>query len=143
MFRLAHFSDIHLGPLPDITYRDLLSKRITGFINWHRHRRVSLDNGIIDQLSDDLLRAAPDHIALTGDLVNLALDKEIEMARLWLEALGSPHDISLVPGNHDAYVPRALDKICKAWGNYMAGDGATGQVTRDRFPYLRVRGPIA
>lgn len=143
MFRLAHFSDVHLGPLPDITYRDLLSKRITGFINWHRHRRVSLDNGIIDQLSDDLLRAAPDHIALTGDLVNLALDKEIEMARLWLEGLGKPSDISVVPGNHDAYVPGAIEKICAAWGAYMTGDDTASPATRHHFPYLRLRGPVA
>lgn len=141
MFRLAHFSDIHLGPLPDVSYRELLSKRITGFINWHRHRRLSLDHGLIDHISDDMLAAKPDHIALTGDLVNLALKKEIEMARLWLESLGEPHDISVVPGNHDAYVPRALDRAHRAWGAYMIGDEAgPGD---DRFPYLRVRGPVA
>lgn len=143
MFRLAHFSDIHLGPLPDITYRDLLSKRITGFINWHRHRRVSLDNGIIDQLTDDMLATAPDHIALTGDLVNLALDEELAMARLWLQGLGAPKDISVVPGNHDAYVPGALAKACAAWGEYMAGDDAPPPAGNEHFPYLRVRGPIA
>ncbi|WP_274426526.1 metallophosphoesterase family protein [Chelativorans sp. YIM 93263] len=142
MFRLAHFSDIHLGPLPDVTYRELLSKRITGFINWHRHRRLSLDHGLIDKISDDILAAKPDHIALTGDLVNLALEKEIETARLWLESLGEPHDISVVPGNHDAYVPRALYKVCQAWDAYMTGDKA-GAAGRDRFPYLRVRGPVA
>jgi 3',5'-cyclic AMP phosphodiesterase CpdA len=143
MFRLAHFSDIHLGPLPDLTYRELISKRITGFINWHRRRRLHLDNGIIDRISEDMLDAEPDHIALTGDLVNLALDQEIEMARLWLESLGPPDNISVVPGNHDAYVPNALDKACRAWGPYMAGDGETAPVDRHHFPYLRVRGPIA
>ncbi|MFC6488869.1 metallophosphoesterase family protein [Nitratireductor sp. GCM10026969] len=143
MFRLAHFSDIHLGPLPDITYRELVSKRITGYINWHRFRRVALDNGIIDEITEDILAAKPDHIALTGDLVNLALEKEIEMARLWLEALGTPKDISVVPGNHDAYVPGALDRACRAWDGYMAGDGVTAPARRNRFPYLRVRGPVA
>jgi len=143
MFRLAHFSDIHLGPLPDLTYRELISKRITGFVNWYRNRRLNLDNGIIDAISEDILQAAPDHIALTGDLVNLALDKEIEMARLWLESLGTPEKISVVPGNHDAYVPGALDKACHAWGAYMAGDGASGPIERHHFPYIRVRGPVA
>ena len=65
---------------------------------------------------------APDHLAVTGDLVNLALDREIELARLWLETLGDPHDVSVVPGNHDAYVPGALDKVCRAWGPWMSGD---------------------
>lgn len=142
MFRLAHFSDIHLGPLPGVTYRELASKRITGFIHWHRRRRLTLDNGVIDKISDDMLAADPDHIALTGDLVNLALEKEIETARLWLESLGEPYDISVVPGNHDAYVPRALDRICQAWNAYMRGDGITG-FPSERFPYLRIRGPVA
>lgn len=143
MFRLAHFSDIHLGPLPDMTYRQLASKRITGYINWKRNRRVSLDNGIIDRLTDDMMDSAPDHIALTGDLVNLALEAEIDMARMWLESLGDPKDISLIPGNHDAYVPRALDKACRAWAPWMTGDESPPPVDRYSFPYLRVRGPVA
>jgi len=143
MFRLAHFSDIHLGPLPELTYRELISKRITGYINWHRRRRFNLDDGIIDLISDDIVASAPDHIALTGDLVNLALDREIEMARLWLESLGTPANISVVPGNHDAYVPHALDKACRAWGAYMTGDGAKPVTDHHQFPYMRVRGPIA
>jgi 3',5'-cyclic AMP phosphodiesterase CpdA len=65
------------------------------------------------------------------------------MARLWLELLGSPHDVSLVPGNHDAYVPGALDKACRAWGPWMAGDGHTGLADSHSFPYMRVRDTIA
>lgn len=141
MFRLAHFSDIHLGPLPAISYRELASKRITGYINWKRNRRLNLDHGVIDKITDDMLAANPDHIALTGDLVNLALDKEIEMARLWLEDLGPANAVSVVPGNHDAYVPGALARACRAWGAYMTGDSQ--EPVKDGFPYLRVRGQVA
>lgn len=143
MFRLAHFSDIHLGPLPDVRLRDLVSKRITGYINWHRHRKIALDNGIIDRLSDDLLASKPDHIALSGDLVNLGLDKEIEMAAIWLQSVGLPENVSVVPGNHDAYVRGSLRRACEAWGPYMTGDGVNDPVRPDSFPYLRVRGPVA
>lgn len=143
MFRLAHFSDIHLGPLPDLRLRDLVSKRITGYINWHRHRKISLDHGIIDALSDDMLAAKPDHIALTGDLVNLGLTQEIEMAAIWLQGLGSPEGVSVVPGNHDAYVRGSLRRACEAWGPYMTGDGVNDPVRPDSFPYLRIRGPFA
>lgn len=143
MFRLAHFSDIHLGPLPDVRIRELVSKRITGFINWHRHRKISLDDGVIDGLSDDMLAAKPDHIALTGDLVNLGLPKEIEIAGAWLQSLGPPEHVSVVPGNHDAYVRKSLKYACAVWGAYMLGDGAILPVTPNSFPYLRVRGPIA
>lgn len=143
MFRLAHLSDIHLGPLPEVRLRELLSKRITGYINWHRHRKINLDNGIIDALSSDMLAMKPDHIALSGDLVNLGLDREIEVAGLWLQSLGAPDYISVVPGNHDAYVRSSLRKACEAWGPYMRGDGDSGPVRPDSFPYLRIRGPIA
>ncbi|WP_265516996.1 metallophosphoesterase family protein [Nitratireductor luteus] len=143
MFRLAHFSDIHLGPLPDISYRELASKRITGYINWRRNRRFSLDHGIIDLITTDMLAAAPDHIALTGDLVNLALDREIELAKLWLEGLGDPKDISVVPGNHDAYVPGALKRACRAWAPFMTGDRSPPPTGRRGFPYMRVRGTVA
>jgi 3',5'-cyclic AMP phosphodiesterase CpdA len=143
MFRLAHFSDIHLGPLPAVTYRELASKRITGYINWRRYRRHHMQDGIAERLIADLRRKPHDHIAVTGDLVNLALDGEIEMARLWMEALGSYEDVTLVPGNHDAYVPGALDKACHAWGGWMSGDGATHPMERHSFPFLRRRGPLA
>ncbi len=143
MFKLAHFSDIHLGPLPDVTFRQLASKRVTGYINWRRNRRLNLDHGIIDRITDDMLAQEPDHVALTGDLVNLALDKEIEAAKLWLEGLSSPENVTVVPGNHDAYVPGALDKAVKAWGSYMAGDGKRPPKDRHAFPFVRERGPIA
>jgi 3',5'-cyclic AMP phosphodiesterase CpdA len=143
MFRLAHLSDIHLGPLPDVAYRDLVSKRITGYVNWHRNRRQFLHDNVIDAIVGDMKAAGPDHIAVTGDLVNLALDIEIDMARQWLELLGNPHDVSVVPGNHDAYVPGAFDKICRAWGGWMTTDGASPPRDREAFPYLRVRENVA
>ena len=43
MTNLAHISDIHLAPLPPVRPRDLLSKRITGFLNWKLKRNRTLD----------------------------------------------------------------------------------------------------
>ena len=143
MFRLAHISDAHLGPLPGVTYRDLASKRALGYVNWQRNRRRTMHDAVIDTLVADLKASGADHIAVTGDLVNLALDSEIEMARLWLENLGLPRNVSVVPGNHDAYVPGAFDKTCRAWAPWMSGDGANIQVDRHSFPYLRQRGDVA
>lgn len=143
MFRLAHLSDVHLGPLPEISYRELASKRVVGYVNWQRNRRKLLHDGVLGAIVDDIRAQQPDHTAVTGDLVNLALDAEIELARLWLEALGNGHDISVVPGNHDAYVPGAFDKACRSWSAYMAGDDQQVPVGRDTFPYLRVRGNVA
>src|SRR5690606_24125384 len=102
-----------------------------------------LHEGVIDRLVADLKVQTPDHVAVTGDLMNLALGGEIELARLWLEALGKPADVSVVPGNHDAYVRGALAKACAAWSPYMSGDNAAGPARPGSFPYLRVRGPVA
>lgn len=143
MFRLAHLSDVHLGPLPDVEYHQLVSKRALGYVNWHRNRRRFLHDSVIDSIVADMKAATPDHIAVTGDLVNLALDIEIDMARQWLATLGNPDDVSVVPGNHDAYVPGALDKVCRAWGAWMTSDGETAPADRRAFPYMRVRGDVA
>ncbi|MBX3598378.1 MAG: metallophosphoesterase [Rhizobiaceae bacterium] len=143
MFRLAHISDVHLGPLPDISYRELASKRVVGYVNWQRNRRHSMHDGIVDTIVSDIKAHAADHLTITGDLVNLALDAELEMARQWLETLGDPQDVSVVPGNHDAYVPGAFGKSCRIWQPWMTGDGEQRAVSRDTFPYLRVRGKVA
>lgn len=143
MFRLAHISDVHLGPLPEISYRELASKRMVGYVNWQRNRRKYLHDGVVDTILADMRAQAPDHIAVTGDLVNLALDAELELARLWLETLGDPNDVSVVPGNHDAYVPGAFGKCCRIWQRWMSGDDQGHPASRETFPYVRVRGNVA
>lgn len=143
MFRLAHLSDIHLSPLPAVRYRELASKRVTGYVNWVRNRKNALECSVLDDLTADLKAHQPDHIALTGDLVNLALDAEIAIARDWLEALGQPPDLSVVPGNHDAYVPGALRKACRLWEPWMRGDYIDNNNRAPQFPFMRRRGDIA
>lgn len=145
MFRLAHISDVHLGPLPALTFVELFSKRITGFVNWHRNRRRHLFTNTLDLVLDDIEQKAPDHLAITGDLVNLASRLEIAAVRHWLAEAGQPENVSVVPGNHDAYVRGAYEKSTRAWYPYMRGDAAPVEWQEDMhvFPYLRVRGPVA
>ena len=38
VFRIAHLSDPHLGPLPTVRLKDLASKRLTGYLNYRRNR---------------------------------------------------------------------------------------------------------
>jgi len=143
MFRLAHISDVHLGPLPAVTYRQLASKRITGYINWQRNRSKTFNDGALGAIVADIREAAPDHVAVTGDLMNLALADEITFSCKWLESLGDPHDISVVPGNHDAYVPGALAKACKVWRPWTTGETGWAKANENGFPYVRVRGKVA
>jgi 3',5'-cyclic AMP phosphodiesterase CpdA len=146
MFVLAHLSDPHLGPVPLPRFRELTGKRALGFVNWHRRRFVRHRPEALEALVHDLRSAAPDHIAVTGDLVNIALEKEFPPAREWLAQLGSPHDVSMVPGNHDAYVRDAIEHPASHWGDYMRGDGIGTGAPHSRsgpFPYVRRRGPAA
>ncbi len=146
MFRLAHVSDIHLSPLPDLRRRDLMSKRITGYLNWRFNRKKTQGGTVLGTLMDDLKAAQPDHVAVTGDLVNLALGPEFIVARQWLESIGAPFDVSVIPGNHDAYVPGSLAKACHAWAAYITGDDGAPLKSLgpdSLFPYFRQRGPAA
>jgi 3',5'-cyclic AMP phosphodiesterase CpdA len=137
MFKLAHLSDPHLAPLPWPSPLELLSKRGLGYINWLRKRRSIHRPEVLAALIADLKRQAPDHIAVTGDLVNLSLTSEFGPALAWLETLGSPRDVTAIPGNHDAYVRAAAASATTQWAPYMSGDAA------ESFPFVRRRGPLA
>lgn len=137
-FVLAHLSDPHLSPLPVPRLYELLGKRGTGYVNWLRRRRFIHNTDVLHALVADLKRQKANHLAVTGDLANIALPEEFRHGREWLASLSEPCDVSLVPGNHDAYVREGLDHAAREWGPYMQGDdGST------KFPYLRRRGPLA
>ena len=140
-FVLAHVSDPHLAPLPQPRLVELIGKRATGFVNWRRKREAIHRPEVLARIVADLKAQTPDHIAVTGDLVNLALPDEYSAARAWLDALGPPADVTLVPGNHDAYVRSGVTASLKHWHDYMRGDAASAVKTD--FPFLRRRGPLA
>ena len=103
-FSLAHLSDPHLPPLPAPRLSELAGKRALGYLNWTRNRHRFHRRDVVDVLMSDLRAQVPDHIAITGDLVNLALEAEFAPALAWLETIGPPERVTVVPGNHDAYV---------------------------------------
>ena len=136
MFVLAHLSDPHMALTPRPA--QLLSKRGLGFINWHRKRKRIHRRDILDAITADLKAQAKDHVAVTGDLVNLSLPIEYERARDWLRSIGSPQDVTVIPGNHDVYVRQATDAPATYWGDYMTGDDGV-----QRLPFLRRRDGVA
>lgn len=138
-FRLVHLSDPHVGPLGRPRLRQLFGKRATGYANWRRGRSRSHDMATLSLLVADLQAQGADHIACTGDLCNIGLPSEWATARSFMEALGQPDGVSLVPGNHDAYVRGSLEGLLAACGAYTADDSGTSA----HFPYLRRRGPLA
>jgi 3',5'-cyclic AMP phosphodiesterase CpdA len=140
-FTLAHLSDPHLAPLPKPRLSELMGKRATGYFNWMRNRHLIHSRPMLDKLTADLRAQHPDHIAVTGDLVNIALEAEFGPARDWLKTIGAPQNVTLVPGNHDAYVASTWPHCAEQWLDYMRSDDMA-EARHARFPYLRRRGPL-
>jgi 3',5'-cyclic AMP phosphodiesterase CpdA len=138
-FTLAHLSDPHLPPLPKPRLRDLAGKRAFGYFNWIRHRHKVHRRDVLDHLVSDLQAQAPDHIAITGDLVNLALEAEFAQARAWLENVGPADRVTVIPGNHDSYVSLTQHRFAETFATYLGGDAPDGG---SLFPLLRRRGPL-
>lgn len=138
-FRLAHLSDPHIGPLPRPRGRELMGKRVTGYLNWKRGRSLTHDMGALAQIVADVKAHHPSHIAMTGDISNIGLPAEFQLARSWLDTLGAAEDVSFVPGNHDAYVRGSMPDLARAFAPWTTGERPAGA----QYPYLRVRGQVA
>jgi len=116
-----------------------MGKRVTGYLNWTRSRSRIHSMGILAQIVSDMRAHHPSHVAMTGDISNIGLPAEFQLARSWLETLGNPEDVSFVPGNHDAYVRGSLPDLASAFAPWTTGEKPPGE----SFPYLRIRGDVA
>jgi 3',5'-cyclic AMP phosphodiesterase CpdA len=137
-FTIAHITDPHLSPAPPPFGADFRLKRFMGYVNWKRGREGLNDMTLLARIVEDLLAQRPDHVAVTGDLVNIAMPAEFRRAASWMETLGDPRDVSFVPGNHDAYVRAAMPILAATFAKWTTGDSGASA-----FPYLRVRGDVA
>lgn len=72
MARIAHLSDLHFGEAPP---------------------------ALVEALAADVIMAAPDAVAVSGDLTRRASRDEFARAFAFLEMLGAP--LLVLPGNHD------------------------------------------
>ena len=140
MTRIAHFSDVHALDLAGARPWSFLNKRVAGLVNLAINRRGKHPVALFEALIDDLNAQRPDEVVVTGDLTNLSLPAEFELARRLLDriALGPAH-VSVVPGNHDVYTISAkLGRLFeRALAPYADGDQGAG------FPSVRVRGEVA
>jgi hypothetical protein len=148
--RIAHFSDLHVLDLVGVGPHRFLNKRLSGYANLRLKRNHVHKAGYVRAISREIAKAKIDHVAITGDITNLALETEFRAAKKLLEdELGlSPHDVSVVPGNHDLYTRGAMKgkRFAEYFGAYTEGD-LPEIVVRDLglgiFPYVRLRGPCA
>jgi 3',5'-cyclic AMP phosphodiesterase CpdA len=142
VFRFGHLSDLHATPVAPRALSDLLGKRFFGWLSWQLRRRRAYRPEVLAALLEDLSAVAPDEVVVTGDLTNVALPGEFDAARTWLERIGRPERVFVIPGNHDAYVPIGPAASLDKWSPYTASDPDV-PVAAGGYPSLRRRGPVA
>ncbi len=146
MFTLAHLSDLHVTSPLGGAWPGYLNKRLLGLLSWGLRRHRLYRTSVAAALLDDLASLSPDHIAVTGDITNLGLEKEFREGLAWLRRLGTPADVTVVPGNHDCYLPASAPRFRELWAAYTAGDAPRangGSAAPPEYPFSRVRGEVA
>ena len=145
MFTLAHVTDWHATDPRGAGVRPLLGKRFFGWLSWTLRRGRLHRPEVLSALFRDLKEQQPDHVAVTGDLTNIGLPREFAQAAGQLEALGEPSGVSVIPGNHDAYVRIRPEISWDLWAPYMVSDEnpADRALAWADYPTLRIRDRVA
>ncbi len=148
--RIAHLSDPHLLDLTGVgRSRLLLNKRLTGMVNIKFHRGSMHKREVVEALVDDIRAQRIDQVVITGDITNLALEPEFELAVSVFQKLGLQADqVSVVPGNHDVYTLGA--QRSQRFAGFFAANITSDLTVADRgdhpsgpFPFVRLRGGVA
>jgi 3',5'-cyclic AMP phosphodiesterase CpdA len=136
--RLIHLTDPHLTSLAQCRIADLRGKRWSGYLSWRRKRRHQLRSEMLERLVDAALAECPEQVLVTGDLAHVGLPQEIVAARAWLERLGPPQRVFLVPGNHDVYAADSWPAVAAHWGEYLGVPADASRAgDRDAYPIVR------
>lgn len=106
--RIAHLSDLHLHVTGAIRASDLASRRLFGAANLVLRRRGQHSEAVARAAVRAVEDAGADHCIVTGDLTNLALDAEFDLAAEVLAGLGGYDRVTVIPGNHDYYTPGSV-----------------------------------
>ena len=145
--RIAHLSDLHLLSLDGAVPFRLLNKRLTGYLNLRFHRTSVHKPFAVKAAAREIRRLDVDHVVITGDVSNLALEREFDLVRAFLEQdLGlAPNQVSLVPGNHDMYTRGAYraQRFSRYFERYLASDLPEIELGVGGFPFVHLRGPVA
>jgi 3',5'-cyclic AMP phosphodiesterase CpdA len=126
--RIAHLSDVHMledGPVASVL-QDLAIRLVSvGRVVDAKGRARKLERGLAAAV-----RAGADHLVISGDLTEVGAPAQLEAFAHVLHSSGiRPENVTLVPGNHDAYTSgdawrRALEGPLRAYrGTAAEHDG--------------------
>jgi 3',5'-cyclic AMP phosphodiesterase CpdA len=147
MIRIAHLSDPHVLSRTAAEWRRIVcNKRVTGYANLlmrrgRVHRR--------EYLSSVFAAAAEqsDHVVVTGDITNLALEHEYEEAGALLGEVARQTEVTVVPGNHDIYLPSTHEgrRFPHHFGRFIETDlpAFARDLPAGPFPCVKLRGAVA
>jgi len=147
--RIAHISDLHVLALAGAGPLRFLNKRASGYANLRLKRKHVHRREIVRAIAERLASTQVDHVVITGDVSNLALEPEFAAVRHLLDEVlcMAPEAVTLVPGNHDVYTQGAQNK--RRFSSYFApylGSDLPDQRTDQpggMFPIVKLRGPVA
>lgn len=140
--RIAHISDIHLLSLKGSRWLDFLSKRWIGGLNLLTSRSRHYQAAIFEAMVEDLNRAQVDHVVVTGDITNVALEAEFAFAREKFDLIElGPSGVTVIPGNHDAYVDEGRVHFEAYFADFFASDPA--HACDEPWPAVRIRDQVA
>lgn len=145
--RIAHVSDTHvLSPAGVEWRRVLFNKRITGHANLVLRRGRVYRRDYLHAVLD-AAAAQADHVVVTGDITNLALESEFDEAHALLAELARRVEATVVPGNHDIYLPaiHRERRFPHHFASFLHSDLPQYAVDlpAGRFPCVKLRGPAA
>jgi len=142
--RLAHCSDLHLLSHDGARWVELMNKRWIGAANLLTNRSRHYHVAAFEHMVEDMNAQGIEHVLCTGDVTNLALEQEFKFARERFDKLaGGPEHVTVIPGNHDAYVAEGLEYFASVFDEYHRADPGWEWPDGARWPLVRVRGELA
>jgi 3',5'-cyclic AMP phosphodiesterase CpdA len=147
VIRIAHLSDPHVLSRTAAEWRSIVfNKRVTGYANLLLRRgRVHRREYLLSVLAAAAERS--DHVVVTGDITNLALEHEYEEAGALLADLARRTEITVVPGNHDIYLPSTHRgrRFPHHFGRFIESDlpEFACDLPAGPFPCVKLRGEVA
>ena len=147
MLRIAHVSDTHVLSTTGVAWSKMLfNKRLTGYANLVLHRgRVHRREYLLAVLA--AAAGGADHVVVTGDITNLALESEYEDALTLLDGVARSVEVTVVPGNHDLYLPsiRRERRFPRHFRRFLQSDlpDLALDLPAGPYPCVKLRGPAA